>query len=208
MNTLCCSHCFMNYTENTNETMKHKHTHTNTHSCQPMKVWHDTVKSYDHTNLYMLGSSQMFSTSVWEKWLFYITTTTTYYNYKQELWLVNRNLVGPELSSWHDATSFIIQQTFTDIIISLSADIVVSGLVLGSILVHTEYRCIFLLWYEFLICCHTSEFDYTTFRTLRCVTPSQTGPFSVLCFWTGMVWQWGEVRVNSRALVLCYSEDW
>ena len=34
--------------------------------------------------------------------------------------------------------------------------------------VHTEYRCIISLWYDFLIYRHTSLFDYTTFGMLHC----------------------------------------
>ena len=47
-------------------------------------------------------------------------------------------------------------------------------LVLGGFSVHTEYWCIFSLWYEFLLYRHAGVFDYTTFRApFQCCTSKQ-----------------------------------
>ena len=99
--------------------------------------------------------------------------------------LFDSNLIQMTAEIWHTGRVVIIladdfPPSFQRA--SRSQPFVRPWIVLGGILVHTEYQCIFSLWYKFLTYRHTGVFDYTTFGTLRCATLFQTGPFSVLRF--------------------------
>ena len=112
-----------------------------------------------------------------DRWMKIKQTFSSYFNRK-----TSRAAIGVHIGLDTNQTSKNTS-TYTDVHSFLRG-----FLVLGSIPIHTEYRCIFLLWYELLIYHHACVFHYTTFGMLRCAARHCFRPDPFQCCASKQAW--------------------